>query len=223
MPARVPDRTAFRDHRFFLVLLVFNVVVTRIAMKLYGEPFVVLQHALSDLGATVTRNGFPNPRSPYVFVPQMVVSGLMTLRYATLVAQREGDPRAPRVRLLYLCSIGFFLMPAPHDLPVAHYIHMVGGGFIFFSLWMLTMIYLVEARRRGRALAFWVGMTILQATVLSYAFFFAIDHPQKQTAQGFGLVGLVATLTWITQSLARVPAGAADSVNYNDEDAATST
>ncbi len=175
----------------------------RIAMRLYGEDFILLQHAISDLGATVTRGGLPNRRSPYVFLVQMVVSGVMCLRYARVIARRDGEPRGNRVRLLRLCAAGFFLMPAPHNLPVAHQVHMIGSGFIFFSLWVLTMNYLTDARRRGLGGTFWIGMVVLQSTVLTYAFFFAIDSEFKQVAQGFGLLGLVGTLIWSTQAVAR--------------------
>ena len=46
-------------------------------------------------------------------------------------------------------------------------------------------------------------MVVLQSTVLTYAFFLAIDSETKQVAQGFGLLGLVGTLIWSTQALAR--------------------
>ena len=223
MPSPIPDRRGFRDHRFYLVLLLFNLVMAKIAMRFYGEQFVLLQHAISDLGSTVTRNGYPNPRSPYFFCAQMVVSGIITFRYAKLLAEREGDRRALRVRLLRICGTGFFFMTAPHNLPVTHYVHMVGGGFIFFSLWVLTMIYLTEARRRGMGIGYWVGMTVLQAAVLSYAFLFAINYERKQAAQGFGLLGLILALVWVTQVLAHVPAEALDYAEEESGDSATST
>ena len=94
-------------------------------------------------------------------------------------------------------------MPAPHDLAGTHFIHVTGGGLIFFSLWMLTMIYLANARRQGLGGTFWFGMVVLQSTVLTYAFYFAIDSEFQQAAQGFGLVGLIGTLIWTTQALAR--------------------
>lgn len=184
-----------------------NVVLGRIAMRLYGEHFVVLQNAISDLGATVTRGGLPNRRSPYVFFVQMVTSGVLCLRYARRIALACGDPRASRARLLRLASAGFFLMPAPHNLLATHYIHMLGGGLIFFSLWVLAMLYLVEARRRGLGGTFWFGMAVLQSGVLTYAFLFAVNSDYKQVAQGFGLLGLIGALVWATVALGHsVPA-----------------
>jgi hypothetical protein len=35
------------------------------------------------------------------------------------------------------------------NLTATHYIHVAGSAFIFFSLWVLTMLYLVDARRRS--------------------------------------------------------------------------
>ncbi len=177
--------------------------MARIAMWLYGEDFVFFQHVVSDLGATVTPGGLPNQRSPYVFFVQMVVSGVMCLRHARLIVRNDEESRRNRVRLLRLCAAGFFFMPAPHDLPATYPIHALGGGFIFFSLWVLTMIYLTDARRRGLGGTFWIGMVVLQSTVIPYAFFFAVDSESQLVAQGFGLLGLVGTLIWTTQALAR--------------------
>lgn len=176
-------------------------------MRLYGEQFILLHHAISDLGATVTEHGLPNRRSPWVFAVQMIISGVMCLRYARRLAHpgpRVANPHANdhRAWLIRMCAAGFFLMPAPHNLPVMHYVHMFGGGFIFFSLWMLSMIYLSEGRKRGLRKTFWVGMVILQATVLTYAFFFAINSPSKQFAQGVGLLGLLIVLTWASRMVA---------------------
>jgi lipid-A-disaccharide synthase-like uncharacterized protein len=140
----------------------------------------------------------------------MIVSGVMCLRYARHIARSEDNPRENRVRLLRLCAAGFYLMPAPHNLPITHYLHMFGGPFIFFSLWVLTMIYLSEGKRHGMAGTFWLGMVILQSTVLSYALMFAIDSEVKQSAQGIGLCGLLTALIWSTQALAH--AGNSDPV-----------
>jgi hypothetical membrane protein len=176
--------------------------MARIAMRMYGEHFVLFQHAISDLGATVTSSGLPNRRSPYVFLIQMITSGVMCLRYARHIVHSENNPRENRVRLIRLCAVGFFLMPAPHNLPATHHIHMFGGAFIFFSLWMLTMIYLCEGRKHGMGGTFWFGMIVLQSTVLSYAFMFAINSEVRQIAQGIGLCGLLGALIWSTQALA---------------------
>ena len=62
-------------------------------------------------------------------------------------------------------------------------------------------------------------MIILQSTVLTYAFFFAINHEFKQVAQGIGLFGLLAVLIWSTQALARTEATA----QVSTEDAAAVT
>ena len=172
-------------------------------MRLHGEHFVLLHHAISDLGATVTLGGLPNRRSPWVFAIQMAVSAVMCLRFARHLVRQSGNPKDNRVWLLRMCAAGFALMPAPHNLPVTHVVHMFGGGFVFFSLWMLTMIYLSEGRRRGHTGTFWVGMVILQSTVLTYAFMFAIDAAAKQIAQGVGLAGLLGALIWSTQVVAR--------------------
>ena len=66
-------------------------------------------------------------------------------------------------------------------------------------------------------------MVVLQSTVLTYAFFFAIDSETKQVAQGFGLLGLVGTLIWSTQALARFGATEQTQTEEAPRDTAAST
>lgn len=81
---------------------------------------------------------------------------------------------------------------------------MFGGGFIFFSLWMHANIYLVEAKRSGKPGVFWIGMLVLQSTVLTYAFTFAIDWQHKQITQGIGLAGVIGVVIWSSMAVARL-------------------
>ena len=193
----------FRDHWYLFSLLLLNLIIFRIASRLYGDQFIVFRDAISDLGATVTSTGLPNRQSPYVFVPGMVVSGIIMLVFARYLDRKHANGRSIRPRLARLCSAGFLLMPAPHNLPVCEQLHMTGAAFIFFAFWALGMGYLTDCRELGMHALYWIGMAVLQGTVVSYGVLFTINSPSKQTAQGFGVLGLISTLVVSTYALSR--------------------
>ena len=200
----VPDRRGpgpFQEHRYYILLLFVNVALSRLAMEFYPGDFVLTRDALSDLGAAVTRTGLLNPRAPYVFVPQMLLSAGVLLRLASHITStglRGHQARAPLARL---AGAGFVLMIAPHDLPLFHYVHLVGTALMFFALWRLSMWYLGSIRRERPGL-FAAGQLVLQSTVLTYAVLFFLDSPHKQTAQAAGLAGLAAALILSTVLIA---------------------
>lgn len=197
-----------RDHYYVLGLLIINLIVFRIATRLYGDQFIFMRDAISDLGATVTRTGHPNPHSAYAFIPGMVVSGIHMIVFSRYLKRMHQGDRSGRPRLALLAALGFFVMPAPHNLPVYHYMHMMGAAFIFFAFWVLSMGYLRDCKKLGMHGVYWVGMIVLQVTILTYAFLFAIDSPVKQVAQGFSLVGLIATLVVSSYAKSRGLCGA---------------
>lgn len=194
----------FRDHHYFLMLLAVNVIVGRIAMAHYAEDFALLRDAISDLGATQTRRGgAPNPVSPYIFGAQLFASAVIMLRFAHYLRREGADAASVDVRLAQLAAVGFLLMPAPHNEPVYHTIHMVGAGFVIFSLWVYGMRYLWRCRLRGMVSGYRVGMTLLQGGVLTYALLFALGSPVKQVAQAAAVASVCLVLTGATVALAR--------------------
>ncbi len=194
---------AFRDHRFFIVLAVVNLVLGRIAMHAYGDEFTWFRDAISDLGATLTRSGAPNPVSPRVFAAQLVGSGVIMAALARHLRARGLERSATDVRLARLAAVGFVLMPAPHNEPLYHTIHMVGAAFVVFSLWVLSMRYLIRCRRSGMVKGYRMGVVALQGTVLPYALLFALGSQHRHVAQVLTVAALYATLLGATMALAR--------------------
>ena len=194
---------AFRDHRFFIALAAVNLVLGRMAMRFYGEQFTYFHDAISDLGATLTRSGQPNPVSPYVFAVQLVGSALVMAGLARHLHARGLPRRAADVRLAQLATVGFVLMPAPHNEPVYHTIHMLGAGLVVFSLWVFAMRYLLECRRLGMVHGFRVGMAGLQGTVLPYAAMFALGSEYRHVAQLLTVAALSVILIASTSTVAR--------------------
>lgn len=201
--AQVREAGAFRDHRFFIALVAINLVLGRIAMRFYGEQFTYFHDAISDLGATLTRGGSPNPTSPYVFAVQLVGSALVMAGLARHLRVRGLPLGSADVRLAQLAAVGFVLMPAPHNEPLYHTIHMLGAGLVVFSLWVLAMRYLLECRRLGMVHGFRVGMAGLQGTVLPYAAMFALGSEYRHVAQLLTVAALSAILIASTSTVAR--------------------
>jgi hypothetical membrane protein len=190
-----------RQHKHFLTLLAINTATCVVATLLYPEKYVIAQHALSDFGATVTRDQLlPNPIAPWVFGVGMVVSAVWMFGMPAKLDEGE-HRRSLMVRMAQLCAIGFLFMVAPHNLPLTRPIHMTGGACIFFSLWAFAVHYLVACRRNGQRLLFLVGMLILQASVLFYAVLFVVDSPAKQAAQAIALVGVILPLLFATRAV----------------------
>lgn len=214
--AQEREAGAFRDHRFFIALVAINLILGRIAMRFYGDEFTLFHDAISDLGATFTRSGEPNPVSPYVFAVQLVGSALVMARLGRHLRSR-GLPRSSAdVRLARLAAVGFVLMPAPHNEPVYHTIHMLGAGFVVFSLWVFAMRYLFECRRLGMAHGFRLGMAGLQGTVLPYAAMFALGSEHRHVAQLLTVAALSAILIAATGSLARLARSRPEALSQAD-------
>jgi hypothetical protein len=110
-------------------------------------------------------------------------------------------------------------MPAPHNLPTFHSIHMLGAGFVIFSLWVYGMRYLLRCRDLGMVTGYRIGMVVLQAGVLTYALLFALDSPHKQTAQAAAVFSVCVTITVSTGVLARREAETRSALQSADEEA----
>ncbi|MFW5745533.1 MAG: hypothetical protein ACOC2D_19840 [Spirochaetota bacterium] len=202
--ARETEAAAFRDHRFFVALVAINLVLGRIAMRLYGDGFTYFHDAISDLGATLTRSGAPNPVSPYVFAVQLLSSAAVMAGLSRHLRARGLARGSSDVMLARLAAVGFLLMPAPHNEPVYHTIHMLGAGLVVFSLWVLAMRYLARCHRLGMVQGYRMGMAGLQGTVLPYALLFALGSPYRHVTQLLTVAALSAILIAATASLARV-------------------
>lgn len=199
----VPEEASrFHDHYYWLALLVVNAVLGHLAARFYPEEFALFRDAVSDLGATATRSGRANPRSPYVFAIQMVASSVAMLLLARHLYRRGFDRSSPDVRLAELAAVGFLLMPAPHNEAVYHVIHMVGAGFVVFSLWVCAIRYLAVARGYGHHAWHGFATVLLHGGVLTYALLFALASPLKQVAQSVALIAVSLTLIVTTQLLA---------------------
>ncbi len=182
-----------------LFTALFYVVIATFSLSIltYGESFHFWSDALSDLGTTVTKNGFSNQISFIVIAIGMILSGYLTLKISAYFARHSELQHYRSKRLItLLAAIGFLLFSAPHN--IWYILHSVGAGLMVGDLWALGSLILLEQKVQLSVREFILYQLILQITVLAYAFTFFINVPIRQAFQKFAVLGLLFVLKKIT-------------------------
>jgi hypothetical membrane protein len=191
-----------RTHKLF-VLFGLTVLATFLCSIIcYSERFVFLKYALSDLGGIRTINGEKNVLSFSIFVTGMFLCAVfMAFICRRYVCGLDGEVKNRRVKavLCGLASIGFLIIMSPND--TMHSLHVAGGALMFFSLWLLTIIFLCDATRRKDWMTVIFGHLFLQSTVLTYALLYFLQSSYRQTAQKAAVFGLILVLGFVTKRL----------------------
>ena len=190
-------QTRWPGHRYFIGLVVVNVVFGRLAARTFPGGFFAFTYPLSDLGATVTREGYTNPVAPWIFSAGMLISaGVMFALSSRVRAEAAGYGQHPEplATLCTVAAVGFLLMPAPHDLPGYHTVHVIGSSLVVFSLWAISQMHVAAIWRAGGLARAWLVAIALHGCVVGYAVFFVLDLPAKQLAQGLAVIALSVTL-----------------------------
>lgn len=173
-----------RNHLFLVSgILVLTYVLGILA---YGEPFLLSQYAISDLGATVTKHGLPNTSSRIIMTIGMLICSSLMLRVGLARSLRQ---QWVKRWLALLCAAGFFLFICPLD--INYTIHSIGAALIIGPLYLLDNCFLWEQRQHMPAIVFWLAQVILQTTVLTYAVAFTTTAAIKQISQKFCIAGLL--------------------------------
>jgi len=178
--------------------LFYTVIITfALSILTYGESFHFWSYALSDLGTTVTKHGFPNQISFIIIAVGMILCGYLTLKISAYYA-RSSELQHHRVKriITFLAAIGFLLFSAPHN--IWYLIHSIGAGLMVGDLWALGGLILIEQKAEFTFREFIVYQMILQVTVLAYAFTYFINVPIRQVFQKFAVFGLLYVLKKIT-------------------------
>jgi len=191
-----------RTHKLF-VLFGLTVLATFLCSILcYSERFVFFKYALSDLGGIYTVNGNKNIPSFSIFISGMFLCAVfMALICRRFIQGRDGGEKNRHVKtaLSGLASAGFIIIMSPND--TMHAVHIAGGALMFFSLWMLTNVFLIDAARRKDRMTVVIGHLFLQSTVVTYALLYFINSPFRQTAQKAAVFGLILVLGFVTKRL----------------------
>lgn len=181
---------SFQKYRvWFTALIIVILTGFGLGMLVFGEAFLFWEYPFSDLGATVTENGFPNRPSMIIFITTMIMGSIIFFVLAFFFAfDKSIVGRGIRAVFCITGAVGMLIATFPHDLYNLQ--HSLGSGFFVGSLWALCLIFLIDlARYRSKIDAARLHL-VLHTTVVSYAFLFLIDSPSKQVFQKFALVGL---------------------------------
>lgn len=176
-----------------LALLLVTVFWGGVSVMLYGERFLIGVYPFSDLGVPYTVSKLPSLWSCVAFDMCMLLNAAISaVLCGALLSERAGPGRIVGGTALGLAAAGFLLAISPHTtLPFLHALGSglaVGGWWLFLTCWV--------GARRGSAKADAAVQAILQGTVLTYAFAFALDLPGKQVLQAAAIGGLALAASW---------------------------
>lgn len=156
----------------------------------YADPFHFWEHALSELGTTVTLLGKNNLEASLMVTLGTFINGRLMVEIARLYRQNPSQSHGLlKSNLMYTASLGSFISIFPNNL--FHTIHSIGSGLLIGSVFFFDLTLLWESVGTHKALvtAFLVG--ILSLSVLAYAVTYFLGLPIKQATQKICIINLV--------------------------------
>jgi hypothetical protein len=182
-------------------LVFFNICTIIIGIITYNGSFLFWKDALSNLGSTVNLSGEHNFLSPLFFGAGLVVCGLLCFRIAAIWSAYQILPRFRLFSfLMKMAGTGYLLMIAPCNL--INTVHVLGSILLFGSFWLYMVLLIRDLSiwlKHWRVLIF---MTLLNATLLPYAFTYVILRtPVKQLYQKIAVLGMLISLLLIVRML----------------------
>ena len=177
-----------------LQYLVFNIVGTYLLGAIfYADPFHFWEHALSELGTTVTLLGTPNLTSSLIITLGMFISGRLMMEIARYYQQDLTRPHAKiKSSLMYLASLGMFISIFPNNL--FHTIHSVGSAFTIGSIFFFDLILILEGVTSQKPALAYLLIGILCMSVFSYAITYFMGLAIKQATQKTCIIYLLLIL-----------------------------
>lgn len=167
-------------------LMGVTILVYFFGVLTFGEKFSFRDHAFSYFGRITTPNGNSNTLCFLMFVMGILLSAWICFRISHIMEHSRSH------WLFWLAGVGYVVMLIPCDLYNPG--HMIGAALLFFSLWLFSTLHLLRLRTFSGWLKFIFYQLVLQGTVLSYAYLYFIDSPEKQIIQKIAIAGLVLVL-----------------------------
>jgi hypothetical protein len=185
---------AYRKYRIgFSLFLTVLLSGFFIGILVYNGPFNILTDPFSWLGASETEDGYDNRASMVVFAVDMVISAIIFGALAVVFVRDKNVPlRGIRVLFSILAAFGACIATFPNNYFLVQ--HQVGAGFLVGSIWLHAIFFIVDASRvssKGYSAFLHV---LLQSTVLTYAFTFFVDAPNRDVFQKFAIAGLALSI-----------------------------
>lgn len=177
---------------FFLISLIFLGSIF-IAALVYPGQFSFWNSALSDLGNTITIEGYPNLTSRIITAIGMILNSILMMMISIHYADQVKFSFQKVKRWLALVgSFGFIIVIYPND--VNHVLHSIGADAVIGVLYFFNMIFHFEYRPRLSIGFFLLDMIILQAAVFPYAIAFFFNASNKQIYQKLCILGIIFAL-----------------------------
>lgn len=171
--------------------LVFNITITFfLGAIFYADPFHFWDHALSELGTTITLKGTPNLASCMTVTLGLFINGRLLLEIARIYRETPALPH-PGIKsgLMYLASLGSFISIIPNNL--FHTIHSVGSAFHIGSVFFFDLLLLIEGLSAQKSLMIYLMIGTLSVSVFSYAIPYFLGLPIKQATQKICVINLL--------------------------------
>lgn len=184
------ERKQARLFRFLAVNLSCTFLLGAI---FYADPFHFWEHALSELGTTITLFGKPNLASAVIITLGTFINGRLMLEIARLYQLNDSQPLTHyKSGLMYTASLGSFISIFPNNL--FHLIHSIGTGLLIGSIFLFDLILLKEGFGSHPPTLIYFLAGILSFSVLSYAVTFFMGLQIKQAAQKYCVINLLLIL-----------------------------
>jgi hypothetical protein len=159
----------------------------------YADPFNFWEHALSELGTTVTLLGTPNYKAAVLVSLGMLITAWVLLKLATIHKQTPTlHYHTKKSLLLYTASIGALIAIFPNNL--FHFMHSVGSGMMIGSIYILELILIEENDHHIGPLSPLAIVTLISLLVVVYTAAFFFDTPAKQPSQKLCVASLLLVL-----------------------------
>ena len=169
----------------------------------YADPFHFWEHALSELGTTVTLLGSPNLAAALIVTMGMFINGRLMLEIARIFRLQYHRQNAKlKSTLMYTASMGSFISIFPNNL--FHGIHSIGSAFCIGSIFLFDLTLLLENLKTHPSLLVKFEFGVLCLGVLSYAVTYFLDFPIKQALQKICVINLLLVL--FLRSMQTMPA-----------------
>ena len=178
-----------KNHRFTILMNLFlanTLIIFILGALTYGEKFRFWDFAYSYLGMTKTPGGYGNTLSLLIYVAGCLFNSVICFKISNNVPGRLYNI------FFKICGAGYLLLMLPCD--VIDSLHSVGGGLVFGSLWLFSVISINDIYHSGRKYRAILYNLLLNGTVLPYAFMHFVQSPYEQIAQKPALLGLILVL-----------------------------
>jgi hypothetical protein len=172
-----------------VVLLIVHVLTFVSSYVFYNGDIDIAKEALSDCGASRTKDGDPNTLSMIIFSMGMLICGLISLIISLIYRSWKGLRYRQRLaRSMGIASIGYVLIALPAD--ISFMIHCIGLAMVLFSLWYMIRLLLLEIRGRISKLRFWTSHIFLGSSILAYVIECSITLGASSYTQKVAIFGL---------------------------------